>query len=169
MVVWNEFKASLPKEVRDSKIALKVLFIHWSLKLNGLVCNGIGDKVRAGGANLTDKELVEALSSQTSSPRSITYRYPQGNNETICFGFYYKRRGTNLFVVLESTDRQMCVYSDFDLKCLGDRDSKVVQLFQFLRNTRHEGDTGAKDAKRSRQSGRKTRRSLGGFLPPNFF
>ncbi len=64
---WDQFKQTLPRQVLKNKFALKIFFIHWSMKLKGLICYGVGNTFRNEGQDLADRDVAVALTDQMRS------------------------------------------------------------------------------------------------------
>ncbi len=128
MVSWKEFRKSLPANVASNKMAVKLLFIHWTLKLNGLVCCGAGDV--AEQMFITDAEVAQALAHLPT--KTIMYRDPANQNEVLNLKGYQKDGGSKILVVLESDTNEESVCSLFDLHCHGKSDRRTDKLLSAL-------------------------------------
>lgn len=111
-----------------NQMLVRILFIHWTLKLNGLACFGVG-AMNQKSLDITDTEVAEGL--LTKSKR-IMYRDPANHNEHYLLGAYQKDRGSQLLVVLESNTNKESVCSLFSLHCHGQRDAQTDKLLRAL-------------------------------------
>ncbi len=141
MVRWKDFKNGLPSGITSDKKAVKMLFIHWTLKLNGLVCCGAGDV--NDKMDITDVEVAQALAHVPS--KHIMYRDPANQNELLNLGCYQKDGGTQILVVLESDTNKESVCSLFNLHCHGKREKRADKLLNALQTYIQETKAGVLD------------------------
>ncbi len=134
MVQWKDFKNDL-KEISENKMITRMLFIHWTLKLNGLACIGVGD-MNEKNWDITDVEVARGLVTKPS--KTVMYRDPANRNEHYLLGAYKKDCGTKLLVVLESLTYRESVCSLFNLHCHGQRDHQTDKLLRALQT--HVGE-----------------------------
>ncbi len=132
MVSWEGFKALIPVHLQQDQVAIKIGFLHVTLRRNNMECCGITDDTENVGDALPEEQVAKNLP-DAAKKRMMIYR--DRNDKTIfLLGLFPKNKGKNLLLVLEHPEAKQTLHAIIDLNTRGERETKLEEMLKTLQS-----------------------------------